>query len=75
MYQFNLRIREKFPDIFAKKYKLITDIECYFFLSFRKKKNNIETINGILENLIVLKITSQFYFSNFNLNILTYIHI
>lgn len=54
MYQFNLRIREKFPDIFAKKYKLITDIECYFFLSFRKKKNNIETINGILENLIVL---------------------
>lgn len=40
-----------------------------------KKKNNIEIINGILENLTVLKIISQFYFSNFNLNILTYIYI
>lgn len=39
-----------------------------------KKKNNIEIINGILENLTVLKIISQFYFSNFNLNILTYIY-
>lgn len=36
------------------------------------KKNNIKIINDILENL---KIISQFYFSNFNLNILTYIYI
>lgn len=76
----NLGTREKFPDIFAKninseinnrRYRMLF-LNVSFMLG--KKKNNIEIINGILENLTVLKIISQFYFSNFNLNILTYIY-